>query len=163
MPKRGAEGHRGRLSPRFPPQLPPLTSASAAASWSTRSQLKTSATACRGTRAAASPGTMAGASGPTVAGPSSSCGSRAPRARRYPPGSSAPPQPLPQGCPGECGSSCPPPSHRFPAGASPLSLQDQAFKSHFAESPRDYWAFNYSNIYKHNNLITIIRLGAVLG
>lgn len=91
----GVEEHHGHLSPRFSPQPPPLTSASAAASWSTRSQPKTSATACRGTRAAASPGTMAGASELTVAGLSSSCGSRAPRAHRYLPDSSTPPDPAP--------------------------------------------------------------------
>lgn len=152
---------RGRLSPPFPPQPPPLTSASAAASWSTRSRPKTSATACRGTRAAASPGTTAGASGPTAAGPSSSCGSLGPRARRYPLGSSVPPGP----CPGGARTApCrrPPPSHRFPAGTSLLSLQDQAFRSRFAES-MCIWAFNYSNIHKYNNLIIIIRLGAGLG
>lgn len=91
MPEHGVEGNCGHVSPPFPPQLPLLTSASAAASWSTRSRLKTSTTACRGTRAAASPGTTAAASGPMVAAPSSSCGSRALRARRYLPDSPRPP------------------------------------------------------------------------
>lgn len=82
---------------------------------------------------------------------------------QVPPGLLRTPRTLPQGCPGGRGSSCPPPSHRFPAAASPLSPQDQAFRSRFAESSHDYWVFNYSNIQKYNNLIIITRLGAVLG
>lgn len=83
-------------------------------------------------------------------------------------GSQVPAGPLhtPGPCPGAAPAKaalCVPPPHQFPAGASLLPLQGQAYRSRFAESSGDYWAVNYSNVCKYNNLMVIIRLGLCWG